>query len=172
MNKTSSAYALDFESFRENAKKEKKAEKHAKSSMRKAATPEWTKRKGSCVTIMAVVILACLPLVFMLGLMNVKSELNSKISALNTECETLIGEGKMLRSDLDNKASLANAEEYARETLGLAKIQQSQIQHISISSESMTELAPRDNSPQDVIAAAVRSVAAFFDSAAQTLKNI
>ena len=175
MNKTSSAYELDFESFRESVKQKKKDDRRAAraervSALRKAATPEWTKRKGSCVTIMVVVLVTVLPLVFMLGFRNVNSELNSKISELNLECERLTAESKMLKSDLDNKASLANAEEYAKDTLGLVRIQPSQIQHISISPESMTEIASRDD--EDVLAAAGRRVSEFFGKVGKVLRSV
>ncbi len=60
------------------------------------------------------------------------NELGNQIVELNQEYAELVGENKKMTAVLESKVSLKNVEEYAKENLGLAQMEQYQIEYINL----------------------------------------
>ncbi|MEF9983113.1 MAG: hypothetical protein RR710_01090 [Oscillospiraceae bacterium] len=67
------------------------------------------------------------------------NELGNEISTANKEYTTLISENRKLATNLECKVSLKNIETYAKENLGLSKIEPYQIEYVNMSPEDKIE---------------------------------
>ena len=60
------------------------------------------------------------------------NELGNQILSANRDYAKLVGDNKKMTAVLESKVSLKNVEEYAKENLGLAQMEQYQIEYINL----------------------------------------
>lgn len=102
-------------------------------------TKQSTLNKGLSVTtvLFAVFIIAMIAAtLYSNALIN---ELGNQISASNKEYATLVSENKKLNANLECKMSLKNVETFAKDDLGLAKMEAYQIKYVNMSPEDKIE---------------------------------
>ena len=93
----------------------------------------------------AVKMVLCMSLVALLLCLNVyymalSNELTHQISDQKDELEELQGEALRLETELEGKTSLSAVGDYASEYLGLNKLDESQIQYVTLSNQDRIEV--------------------------------
>lgn len=71
------------------------------------------------------------------------TELTVKINSANKELAEMQSENTRLQAELESKISLRNVEDYATQTLGLAKMDKYQIEYIDLNEGDKIELTPQ-----------------------------
>ena len=129
----------DFE--RRKAEREKQKQERAKI---KVSQKKSIGRNGSALAALAAVSFAAI-IAFSLLYSKVQiSDYTSLISETKSEIELTERENIRLNSVLDSMYTLDNVEKIASQDLGLQKTQSSQISFITLNTEEMTEVAPKD----------------------------
>ncbi len=130
----------DFSRF-DTSEPGRKKKKH--SDLRVVTTPARQRRvvqmrKFAARMVASVVLLVGLTLA-MLYSRAVLATVNEDIGVKTSELNTLNSEYTRLQTELDAKISLRNIEEYASANLGMAKVEQGQVQYVNIEQgESVT----------------------------------
>lgn len=75
-----------------------------------------------------------------------ENEVYNSISSTKKEIELLASENVRMQSELEAKMSMKNVEDYAENTLGLTKLDKSQIVYMEVQSDNVIEVAPEKRS--------------------------
>lgn len=97
--------------------------------------------KGFLLAMSAMLLLCC----FIYAKVQ-ENEVYNSISSTKKEIELLTSENVRMQSELEAKMSMKNVEDYAENTLGLTKLDQSQIVYMEVQSDNVIEVAPEKRS--------------------------
>lgn len=101
-------------------------------------------KSGSVFTIILVSILAAAMLGAVIYTLDKRNTVYNKVSALNTQLNLAEAENVRLQSELENKMSAKNVEDYAENVLGMIKINSSQIQYIKIQTDDVVSIPEQE----------------------------
>ncbi len=97
--------------------------------------------KGFLLAMSAMLLLCC----FIYAKVQ-ENEVYNSISSTKKEIELLASENVRMQSELEAKMSMKNVEDYAENTLGLTKLDKSQIVYMEVQSDNVIEVAPEKRS--------------------------
>ena len=134
MRNTSEAQAYDLSLF-ENREPQMRVIKNEKPLPQKKSTP-------------AAKILLAAVIVILAGMM---VELGDDLRAAKTELESTRSETTRLNMQVESKMSLAHVEEYAQNTLGLVKVDNQQVEYVSLNQENKVYVAKNDSPAKGIL---------------------
>ncbi|MBR6385202.1 MAG: cell division protein FtsL [Ruminococcus sp.] len=133
------------------------------SSEPKKQTGESTESKTGSVIL---VIFISFVTVAMLGMVvysfNRRSSAYNEVTALNSKLNLAQAENIRLQTEVDNKMSAKNVEEYAENVLGMQKIDSSQIKYIKIHTDDVVNIPEQDPSLGERIKIFFRDCVEYF----------
>ena len=74
------------------------------------------------------------------------NELSAKVNSATKELETLKSENIRLQTELEDRISLKNVEEYATVELGMEKMDASQVEYVTLTSGNQVEITEESDS--------------------------
>ena len=90
------------------------------------------------------------------------NELGNQILKANQDYAELIGENKKMTAILESKVSLKNVEEYAKENLGLSKMEQYQIEYVNLLPNDKIECI-KENKEETISDKIFNRISRFFN---------
>ena len=115
------------------------------SSDSKTQTQEQPENKsGSVVLIIFVSLVAFVMLGMVIYSFDRRNSAYNEVNALNTRLNLAQAENIRLQTEVDNKMSAKNVEEYAENVLGMQKIDSSQIKYIKIHTDDVVNIPEQD----------------------------
>lgn len=136
--------AYDFSMFEPKPKQQEEKQEELLKVVRPRASQRARQRakakqvfhvKAFCAAVLAVVLMS-----FTLYNHARLSELGAQVNEKKEEYNVLLGEYTRLQTELDSKISLRSAEEYASLTLGMTKVDQSQIKYLNLNDGDRIEV--------------------------------
>ena len=97
-------------------------------------------KKGSAVLVFLIALLALTLFTLVINGMGKTYQMYRQVAEQNTLLETTQAENARLKSELEGKMALKNIEEYAEKTLGLQKLDNSQIKYIQTQTDDVIEI--------------------------------
>ncbi|MBC2872325.1 hypothetical protein KQI11_10650 [Acetanaerobacterium sp. MSJ-12] len=138
---TSEAQAYDLSLF-ENREPRMRVIKNEKPLPQKKSTPA-----AKILLAAVIVILAGMMLYSRVQLV----ELGDDLRAAKTELESTRSETTRLNMQVESKMSLAHVEEYAQNTLGLVKVDNQQVEYVSLNQENKVYVAKNDSPAKGIL---------------------
>jgi cell division protein FtsL len=131
------------------AYKHEEQQQHSVARQKKPNISMTRTAKKSNISTIKVVLAAVSVLMLLFSVIYGKGETNklySEISDLNTKVEMLQSEKVRMQSEIEEKMTLKNVEDYAENVLGLKKLDKSQIEYIKIQSEDVVQIPVEEQS--------------------------
>lgn len=128
--------------FREDEQEELQAQRNIKYKVNALALVD---RKTIVFSIIGVLIVLALMAAMIFGKVEISS-LYAQRAELEAQLTQLQSENVSLQSELAEKTNMTKVEEYAENTLGLKKLDKSQIEYLEVEKESVAEIKSDDDS--------------------------
>ena len=68
-------------------------------------------------------------------------QMQSRITALNQEIDVEYSDNVRMKTELEGRTSLENVEDYAENTLGLQKLDKSQVEYVQLQTDDVVEIS-------------------------------
>jgi cell division protein FtsL len=115
------------------------------SSQQEKQTKEQSENKSvSVILIIFVSLVAFAMLGMVIYSFNRRNSAYNEVNSLNTKLSLAQAENIRLQTEVDNKMSAKNVEEYAENVLGMQKIDSSQIKYIKIHTDDVVNIPEQD----------------------------
>jgi len=129
----------ETESAGNGADNEKEPEEKPEIRMRQTEA-----RSGSLINIILISVLAALLLSTVIYSLDKRNTMYNKVSSKNQELSMTEAENVRLRSELESRVSAKNVEDYAKNELGMLKIDSSQIKYIKIQTGDVVNIPEQE----------------------------
>jgi len=103
-------------------------------------------KSGSVFSIILVAVLASVLLGSVIYTLDRRNTVYNEVSALNRELNLAEAENVRLQSELENKMSAKNVEDYAENVLGMQRMDSSQIKYIKIQTDDVVNIPKQKQS--------------------------
>ena len=103
-------------------------------------------KNGSVFSIILVAVLASVLLGSVIYTLDRRNTVYNRVSALNRELNLAEAENVRLQSELENKMSAKNVEDYAENVLGMQRMDSSQIKYIKIQTNDVVNIPEQKQS--------------------------
>lgn len=130
--------AFDYSAYDKAEEQEERAIKHRRNALAEGS------RKNMVLGIFGGLIVIALMMALIFGRVELSS-LYTQRTELENQLTLLQSENVSLESELAQKTNMTKVEEYAENTLGLQKLDKSQIEYVEIESEAVAEIVQPDD---------------------------
>ncbi len=121
-------------------------------------------KSGSVIAIILVSVLAMALLGSVVYTFDQRNRIYNKVAELNNELTMAEAENIRLQTEIDSKMSAKNVEEYAKNVLGMQKIDSSQIKYIKIQSDDVVNIPEQEPT-------FIQKVKIFFDDCVEYFRG-
>lgn len=132
------------------------------SEAKKQANKNTESKTGSVILIIFISFVAVAMLGMVVYSFNRRSSAYNEVTALNSKLSLAQAENIRLQTEVDNKMSAKNVEEYAENVLGMQKIDSSQIKYIKIHTDDVVNIPEQDPSFVEKIKIFFRDCVEYF----------